>query len=405
MIKARRIAVLGSGIMGSSTALFLARQGIDVSLFDAAKEPFSAASRWNEGKIHLGFLYSADPSLRTLKQVLPGGLVFKPLVEHLTGCSLRAGTTLTEDIYLCHQDSVVQPDAMWDYYQRVARVVRQHPDAKQYLADVSECRADQMAKSELNTITDSPDIVAGFRIPEHSVTTTWLADRFVDALDAEPRIEQLMDARVTAVSPKTGSEADGPWYVDAASGVHGPYDYIINALWEGRMAVDLTAGLKPTGSWSNRFRLSLFVHTTESIDMPSAVIATGPFGDIKNYNNRDFYLSWYPKGLIADSAAIAPPAPPKLDASREHEISDAIMTTLGKLLPNCVRIRECAERMELKGGWVYAAGQGKLSDPQSTLHRRSDFGIVRRGTYISVDTGKYSTAPWLARKLADSIVG
>ena len=59
--------------------------------------------------------------------------------------------------------------------------------------------------------------------------------------------------------------------------------------------------------------------------------------------------------------------------------------------------------MSLEGGWVFAAGQGRLSDPQATLHRRSDFGITRLGSYISVDTGKYSTAPWLARRLADTL--
>lgn len=35
------------------------------------------------------------------------------------------------------------------------------------------------------------------------------------------------------------------------------------------------------------------------IDTPSVIIATGPFGDIKNYNKRDFYLSWYPTGLLS----------------------------------------------------------------------------------------------------------
>ena len=49
-----RIAILGAGIMGGSLALFLARKGADITLFDKTAEPFSAASRWNEGKIHIG---------------------------------------------------------------------------------------------------------------------------------------------------------------------------------------------------------------------------------------------------------------------------------------------------------------------------------------------------------------
>lgn len=56
------------------------------------------------------------------------------------------------------------------------------------------------------------------------------------------------------------------------------------------------------------------------------------------------------------------------------------------------------------GGWVFAAGRGLLSDPGASLHRRADFGIFRRGSYVSVDTGKYAWAPWLAKTLANTLV-
>jgi len=82
-MKARTVAVLGAGIMGSSLALMLARRGSRVTLFEQLAQPFEAASRWNEGKIHLGFLYNADGSMQSAERMLPGGLAFKPLVEEL----------------------------------------------------------------------------------------------------------------------------------------------------------------------------------------------------------------------------------------------------------------------------------------------------------------------------------
>lgn len=127
--------------------------------------------------------------------------------------------------------------------------------------------------------------------------------------------------------------------------------------------------------------------------------ATGPFGDIKNYTGRDFYLSWYPSGLRADSAALAPATVPPLDASAEHELCHSILDALAALLPATARIADRIDRMKLAGGWVFAAGRGALSDPESSLHRRSDFGIVRSSSYISVDTGKYATA----RRIVDAI--
>lgn len=390
--------------MGSSTALLLARRGVDVTLFDVASRPFSAASRWNEGKVHLGFLYSADPSLKTARHVLHGGLAFKPLVEELIGCSIDPATTSTDDIYLCHRNSLVCADAMQAYYRGVADMVRRHPGAARYLVDASGCRVEKMTSRDLGAVSDSSDIVAGFRVPERSVSTTWIADRFTDALSAEPRIEQRMNTRVRSVSQRMENKS-GQWLVESSSGIHEPFDYIINALWQGRMAVDRTAGIEPAGKWSNRFRLSLFIRTKESVDVPSAIVATGPFGDIKNYNNRDFYLSWYPMGLIADSSALLPPEPAVPDDYSKEEISGSILEKLGELIPRTVDVRDRIEHMSLRGGWVFAAGRGALSDPESTLHRRSEFGIARKGSYISVDTGKYSTASWLARKVVDSIVG
>ena len=57
------------------------------------------------------------------------------------------------------------------------------------------------------------------------------------------------------------------------------------------------------------------------------------------------------------------------------------------------------------GGWVVAPGRGTLGDATSDLHRRDRFGVRRSGSYISVDTGKYSTAPWLAQRIAEEVMG
>jgi hypothetical protein len=74
------------------------------------------------------------------------------------------------------------------------------------------------------------------------------------------------------------------------------------------------------------------------------------------------------------------------------------------LIPSVGKVASVAEEATVEGGWVFAIGQGTLSDAQATIHRRHQFGIRRRGTYFSVDTGKYSVAPWLAKQVADAIL-
>ena len=389
--------------MGSCLSLFLARKGIDVTLFDVERAPMSGVSRWNEGKIHLGYLYSADPSLRTARHVLPGGIAFSRLVSDLLGESLQEATTAEDDLYLVHKDSVVEVDGVRHYLDAVSELIREQPNPRDYLCDASGARAHSLSRAELEAIADTGKIVAGFRVPERSVRTGWIADRICDALASEPRISLSMGVRVTSATPL--GPVDGPWRVRGDVGVDETFDVVFNALWHGRLAIDRSAGLAPEGEWSNRYRVSIFARTSRPIDVPNAVAVVGPFGDVKNYNGRDFYLSWYPAGLLSESTAVLPEQPSPLTMQEKLRLVERVGEGLKTIMPGAGEILANTEDMVVEGGFVFAIGQGSIADPRSSLHRRDRFGVQRRGRYFSVDTGKYSTAPWLAKVLAGEIVG
>ena len=389
--------------MGSATALFLSRRGVRVTLFDAADQPFARASRWNEGKIHLGYLYAADPSLATARRLLPGGLAFRPLVEELIGGSIEHAIAHSDDTYLIHRESVTSVEAAAQYFDAVAALAAGHAEAARYLVPVNGARPCRLTPSELEAKYDTAQIAAGFRVPERSVSTRWVADRFVEALAGASGIDQRMRTSVERVRRATDDEHSS-LFVDTSIGTEGPFDVVVNALWEGRLAIDAGIGLPLPRTWSNRFRLSAFVRASRAVDLPSTVIATGPFGDIKNYNGRDLYLSWYLTGLMADSTGVGPPTAPAPGDVERTRIAGEILERLSGIVPSVAALSACIEEMRLEGGWVCAAGQGSLADPGSTLHRRDRIGIVRSGSYISVDTGKYSIAPWLAREVAGMII-
>jgi glycine/D-amino acid oxidase-like deaminating enzyme len=395
--------VLGAGIMGCSAALSLARRGARVTLLDAASRPCAGASRWNEGKIHLGYLYAADPSLATARVVLDGGVAFKPLIERLIGVSIDAVTSPVDDVYLVHRRSVVDADAVGRYYAAVSALVREHPGAAGYLCPAARASAHRLSAAELGDICDTPEIVAGFRVPERSVSTVWIADRLVAAVAAEPRIEARWGVRVTGVR-RAAVSPDASMHVATTDGVDGPYDGVVNALWDGRLGVDAASGLPPPPTWSHRFRRSLFARTSRPVAMPSAVIGVGPFGDVKNYNGRDLYLSWYPAGLAVEGSALAPPPVPPLDDVARAELIETVLAQLGAVLPSVAALRPVLETVQVEGGWVYAAGRGALDDRRSSLHRRDRAGIVRDGRYLSIDTGKYSMAPWIADRLPGELL-
>lgn len=394
------MAVLGAGIMGASTALFLARRGARVTLFDRAVTVLAGASRSNEGKIHLGYLYAADPSLDTARRLLPGGLAFKALTEELVGCAIDPAVSRDDDLYVLHRASVVGADDAGRYYEAVSGLVEQHAERAGYLSPIRDARPRRLSQRELDAGFDTAAIVAGFRVPERSVATEWVADRFAAAIDAEPRIDCRLRTTVTGVRGAVGRLVR-PLHVETDGGVEGPFDAVVNALWDGRLALDASLGLPLPKTWSHRFRLSAFVSTTRDVEVPSAVVATGPFGDVKNYTGRDLYLSWYPTGLVAEGNAIAAPVPRALGEDERARLLGEIVARLGAVVTSVRDVLPYVASARLAGGWVYAAGRGPLDDRASTLHRRDRVGIERTGDYVSVDTGKYSIAPWLARQVAD----
>jgi glycine/D-amino acid oxidase-like deaminating enzyme len=393
------VAVLGAGIMGAATALFLARAGARVVLFDEADVPLAGASRWNEGKIHLGHLYSADPGLHTARRVLPGGLAFRALAEELVGTPLQ-GVTDHDDTYLVHRDSVVDAAAMGRYLDAATTLAAEHPQAGDYLVDLRRARARALSAVELGAIADPARVVAGFRVPERSLDTLWLADRLAAALHAEPGIELRLGTRVEALH-RDGEHA--PLQVRTAAGVDGPFAFVVNALWHGRLAVDATLGLPLPAERNHRYRLSVFLRAPAQPQLASCVVATGPFGDFKNYGGGRYYLSWYPEGLVAEGSGVAPPAVAPLDAAARADIGRRIRARLAATVPALATLAGDDARVE--GGWVYAEGSGSLADRAATLHRRDRAGVQRSGNLFSVDTGKYSIAPWLARGIADEILG
>jgi hypothetical protein len=77
--------ILGAGLQGAGVALELARRGIRVTLIDQDFRPLNRASLRNEGKIHFGFVYANDRSLRTAFLQLEGALRFRGILARWIG--------------------------------------------------------------------------------------------------------------------------------------------------------------------------------------------------------------------------------------------------------------------------------------------------------------------------------
>ena len=397
----RRVAVLGAGIMGSAVAINLARRGFDVTVFDREHAPMAAASRWNEGKIHLGYIYGADPTLATAQHVLTGGLQFEDRLRELVDGDLAGHSTTEDDLYLVHADSVVGPDHLRARFDAISELIREHPDARRYLVDVSDARTIELSPAELAGVA-GPDIVAGFRVPERSVETRWVADRLAGAVAAQPGVTLRLGTDVSGVRPL--DTADGPWRVLADHGgddADDDFDLVVNCLWNGRLAIDATAGLSPQPPWTHRFRLCVFLRTRSRAPTAERARRDRPVRRREELQRTGLLRLVVSVGLVAQGSELELEAPPVPTGEAAEEFIARVRGALEPLMPGLGEVFDDAESCVVHGGFVFAVGRGALDDPRSELHRRDRYGAQRLGTYFSVDTGKYSTAPWLARELAE----
>ena len=72
------VGVLGGGLQGCCVALELASRGVPVTLVDENHDLLTRTAVANEGKVHLGYMYAADPSLRTARTMVAGALSVAP---------------------------------------------------------------------------------------------------------------------------------------------------------------------------------------------------------------------------------------------------------------------------------------------------------------------------------------
>jgi hypothetical protein len=341
--------------------------------------------------------------MKTAQLLMPGGLRFGELVSDLVAASVDPQMTPEDDIYLIHRKSAVDVGGIRSQFAAVSDLVRDYATANRFPVDASFARVRELPRRELSEIANAAEIVAAFKVPERSVNTQWIADRLVDAITSEKRVSLYTGVTITRAEPVDSTA--GAWRVIGDPEVDQSFDLVINALWDGRLAIDFAAGINPEPGWSHRYRLSVFARTSEIVTVPSAVVAVGPFGDVKNYNGRDFYLSWYPTGLVAESNELTLSRPDPLTPSEERGFVEEVGLRLSELIPGVERILAASKDVKVRGGFVFAQGQGSLSDPKSTIHRRDRFGVRRIGSYCSIDTGKYSTAPWIALNLTKAICG
>src|SRR6516162_990307 len=167
-------------------------------------------------------------------------------------------------------------------------------------------RCDPGSAAEKDAEFDPALALAAFYTPEIAINPLALAHVLRERIAADPLIEVRCSRKVV------GAEGDGDGIRVLSDGQDGPswdrFDHVVNALWDGRLALNEVLGFRANRPWLHRLKYGVSFRLPSGVrPPPSATFILGPFGEVVTYGDGLIYLTWYPECVQAISADLTPP--------------------------------------------------------------------------------------------------
>jgi len=391
----KKALVLGGGIQGCCIALMLRKHGYDVKIVDKSNDIINRASLNQEGKIHLGFIYGLDASLKTGKKLLLDALYFAPYLEYLLGKKVNWEKLKSSNFnYLVAKDSMLSTDEVDTYFQTLQTIYRQ------YLEDENLTYLGKRPNTIFKKISLPPQVnpdffEACFATEEVSIHHKSIKEIIKTKIQSE-NISLCLNQRVTAAKRipngfmvETHSEDEGVLQLKS--------DVVFNCLWEGRMILDKQMGMQVEKGYNLRLKYGIIVKPLKSDRrLSSFSVIQGPYGDFVNFHqSKEAYFCWYPssmKGMVIDQSI-----PTSWDEACDGKIPQTVRQKLvnenfkhfKRLIPSLSDFQV----LSIIGGVIVAKGRHDIDLRDSKLHERNEFPITQNDGYFSINTGKFTSAP------------
>lgn len=398
------VLVIGAGLAGCVAAMELSRASADVVVVESSRRPMDGASRHNEGKLHLGYVYAKDSQGRTVALMQQGAQAFAPILRRHLPNGLAPVRVSRPFDYVVHPQSQMPAAELLRCYQAVEAQLACHGlhlGNTDCLGQARVQRPHWRDAAALQTLGLSAwGGQAAYATEERALEPFGLADEVAQALLACP-VEWRGGVTVQAVTQRNGA-----YWAHTSAGQMGPFEAVVNAAWGSRQAIDHSMGLESGDIWNYRYKYFLRVHKPGiGRQLPNLTWAVGPFGDVVTYGDDLAYLSWYPAGRVAWRSGEPPEVLPSAPAAEPAlRLKKAILSGLTALLPALGQLDPLRDDIAVFGGLIVGNGHTDIDDTDSGLHRRDNIGVVSTGDYHSVSTGKLTTAPQMGERAAARVL-
>lgn len=397
-----RVAVIGGGLLGSLVALFAAGRGWDVELVDARPAALSAASRANEGKIHLGPVFALGDEA-TQEIMLRGALSFASLVEDAVGERIDWAELSTDPF-----DYIVMPSSLLD----ATALARRYFTMNARLEKLAGSLGVKYLGSEIDHVIDpepSKDPTTGlpvFATEERAVDPILLCARILSHLSSRPNIIVRVSRRVLSLE-LSPSGVMVSWQDVGNEPDSGHYDFAVNCAWESQLA------LQPGPDQGERnFRVKTAVRIPSVPGGRTVTLVQGPFGDVVSHRGYT-YASWYPDGRLTNEFGSSPSkhasqllGQVNSSEGEEAHVAQWRLSLINRQLEKLQNLRVLPPGVvqgELVGGVIVGHGPSDIHRLGSRLHSRAEFGADVSGHLITPRNFKLTTAPLAAMRAVEAI--
>lgn len=390
----KKALVLGGGIQGCCIALMLRKHGYEVNLIDKGKDILNRASLNGTGKIHLGFVFGADPFLKTGNRLLLSALYFAPYLEYLLDEKIDWEKFKSTNFnYLVAKDSMLSLDQVNAYFQTLQdsylKYIRN--ENLTYLGK----KPKRLFRRDSLPAQVNPDFFQACFATEEVCLYLESFNEVIKKKIQSENIPLLLNQHVTNVRVTDNGFTTDIHSCNGDSQIKS--DLVFSCLWEGNRDLDKKIGIEVKKDYNLRLKCGIIAKSSAALEgLHSFSIIQGPYGDYVTYPERKVvYCSWYPssmKGMLVDQNM-----PSDWDAFCDGNIDDTMKqklvnennTNFHQLIPALPNF----ETPTIRAGVIVANGHSDIYDKSSKLHQRNEFPIIHHNGYFSINTGKLTHAP------------
>lgn len=143
-----------------------------------------------------------------------------------------------------------------------------------------------------------------------------------------------------------------------------------------------------------------------------SLVRSLPASDRSNYVGIELGRLWQPTAVDAVerrgngfrvTGRRAEPAPPESWEVDHDRVGREVLTQTRQALADLVPSLADAAAASVRGEIIFAHGRSDIDEPDSTLHERSRIGPRWSDGFVSIDTGKFTTAPLFAAQVVAAL--